>query len=139
MIGNEGMIYGIGVDLVHIGRMEKVLKRWGKRFLRRVFTSEEIRFCNHRAFPPSSFAIRFAAKEAFSKAIGLGMRGGIRWRDIEIFHYPSGKPGLRLQGRASEFCQEEKIVGFHLSLTDEGDYGVATVVLEKRDETGQGL
>lgn len=133
------MIYGIGVDLVHIGRMEKVLQRWGNRFIHRVFTSEEIQFCNKRAFPPSSFAIRFAAKEAFSKAIGLGMRRGIRWRDIEIFHYPGGRPGLKLKGRASEFCLEKKIVGFHLSLTDEGDYGVATVVLEKRDETGQGL
>jgi len=133
------MIYGIGVDLVHVGRMEKVLKRWGNRFIHRVFTREEIQFCNKRAFPPSSFAIRFAAKEAFSKATGLGMRRGIRWRDIEIFHHPGGRPGLRLMGKASEFCREKKIVGFHLSLTDEGDYGVATVVLEKMDETGQGL
>ena len=133
------MIYGIGVDLVHIGRIEKVLNKWGNRFVQRVFTNEEIQFCNNRAFPTSSFAIRFAAKEAFSKAIGLGMRRGIRWRDFEIFHYPGGRPGLRLMGMASEFCQEKKIVGFHLSLTDEGDYSVATVVLEKRDETGQGL
>jgi len=133
------MIYGIGVDLVQIGRMEKVLKRWGKRFINRVFTVEEIEFCNNRAFPPSSFAMRFAAKEAFSKAIGLGMRGGIRWRDIEVFHFPGGRPGLRLQGRAFHICREKKIVGFHLSLTDEGDYGVAMVVLEIRDETGQSL
>ena len=133
------MIYGIGVDLVHIGRMEKVLKKWRKRFINRVFTIEEIEFCNKRAFPPSSFAMRFAAKEAFSKAIGLGMRGGIRWRDIEVFHFPGGRPGLRLQGKASQICREKKIVGSHLSLTDEGDYGVAMVVLEITDETGQSL
>jgi holo-[acyl-carrier protein] synthase len=133
------MIYGIGVDLVLIGRMEKVLNRWGKRFINRVFTVEEIEFCYKRAFPPSSFAMRFAAKEAFSKAIGLGMRGGIRWRDIEVFHFPGGRPGLRLRGRASQICREKKIVGSHLSLTDEGDYGVAMVMLEIRDETGQSL
>ena len=133
------MIYGIGVDLVQIGRMEKVLKRWEKRFINRVFAVEEITFCNKRAFPPSSFAMRFAAKEAFSKAIGLGMRGGIRWRDIEVFHFPGGRPGLRLHGKASQICRENKIVASHLSLTDEGDYGVAMVVLEIRDETGQSL
>jgi holo-[acyl-carrier protein] synthase len=130
------MIYGIGVDLVHIDRMEKVLNRWGNRFLNRVFTVEEIKFCNKRALPTPSFALRFAAKEAFSKAIGLGMRGGIRWRDIEVFHFPGGRPGLRLHGRASQICGEKKIIGSHLSLTDEDDYGVAMVVLETRDETG---
>jgi holo-[acyl-carrier protein] synthase len=131
------MIYGIGVDLVHIGRMENVLERWEKRFINRIFTLEEITFCNKRAAPASSFAMRFAAKEAFSKAIGLGMRGGIRWRDIEVFHFPGGRPGLRLHGKASQICQEKKIVASHLSLTDESDYGVAMVVLEIRDETGQ--
>jgi holo-[acyl-carrier protein] synthase len=119
--------------------MEKVLKRWEKRFINRVFTVEEIKFCNKRAFPSPSFAMRFAAKEAFSKAIGLGMRGGIRWRDIEVFHFPGGKPGLRLHGRASQICRDKKIIGSHLSLSDEGDYGVAMVVLEIRDETGQSL
>lgn len=133
------MIYGIGVDLVHIGRMEKVLKRWGKRFIERVFTTEEIEFCYKRAFPPASFAMRFAAKEAFSKAIGLGMRGGIRWRDIEIFHFPEGRPGLKLQGKASQLSRDRKIIGSHLSLTDEGDYGVAMVVLETANETGQSV
>ena len=133
------MIYGIGVDLVHIGRMEKVLERWGKRFINRVFTTEEIEFCNERAFPPAAFAMRFAAKEAFSKAIGLGMRRGIRWRDIEVFHFPGGRPGLKLRGKASELSKERKIVGSHLSLTDEGDYGVAMVALETRNETGQSL
>ena len=133
------MIYGIGVDMVHIGRLETVLKRWEGRFIERVFTSDEIEFCNQRAFPTPSFALRFAAKEAFSKAIGLGMRGGIRWRDIEVFHYKGGKPGLKLMGRASDICRERKITGFHVSLSDEGDYGVAMVVLETRDETGQSV
>jgi len=127
------MIYGIGIDLVRVGRMEAVLDRWGDRFIRRVFTEEEAQGCLKRAFPPSSFALRFAAKEAFSKAIGLGMRKGIRWRDIEVFHHPGGRPGLKLKGRSSEICRERRIVGCHLSLSDEGDYGAAVVVLEKRE------
>lgn len=130
------MIYGIGVDLVSISRMEKVLKRWGNRFISKVFTDNEADTCYKRAFPPSSFALRFAAKEAFSKALGLGMKKGLRWRDVEVFHFPGGRPGLRLYGRSSDICRENKITGFHLSLSDENDYGMAMVILEKSDETG---
>lgn len=131
------MIYGIGVDLVSITRMEEVLGRWGQRFVGRVFTAAEAEICSRRASPPSSFALRFAAKEAFSKAMGLGMRSGLRWRDIEVFHHPGGRPGLRLHGRSSEICRKESITCLHLSLSDEGEYGVALVVLEKVHETGQ--
>jgi holo-[acyl-carrier protein] synthase len=127
------VIYGIGIDLVRVVRIAEVLKRWNNRFIRRVFTEEEARQCLARAFPASSFALRFAAKEAFSKAIGLGMRRGVRWRDIEVFHYPGGKPGLKLYGRCLEICRENEISGCHLSLSDEGDYGAAVVVLEKRE------
>ena len=133
------MIYGIGVDIVNIKRMEGVIQRWGDRFIKRVFTEDETEFCYKRAFPPSAFALRFAAKEAFSKALGLGMKNGLRWRDIEVFHFPLGKPGLKTLGRSSEICRENKINGFHLSLSDDGEYGIAMVVLEKSDETGQGL
>lgn len=130
------MIYGIGVDLVQVSRMEEVLKRWGDRFIKRVFTEEEALFCNKRVFPPSSFALRFSAKEAFSKAIGLGMRRGVRWRDIEVYHFPTGKPGIRLWGRSLEICNENDIINVHLSLSDEKGYGIAMVVLEQGDETG---
>ena len=133
------MIYGIGTDLVHIERMERVIRRWGDRFIYRIFTSEEIKICYSRPFPASAFALRFAAKEAFSKAVGLGMRKGVRWRDIEVFHFTGGRPGLRVHGRSSDICQEEKITGFHLSLSDEGEYAMAIVVLEKSDESSQGL
>jgi holo-[acyl-carrier protein] synthase len=128
------MIYGIGTDLVHIKRIERVIRRWGDRFIHRIFTSDEIKICYSRSFPPSAFALRFAAKEAFSKAVGLGMRKGVRWRDIEVFHFTGGRPGLRLHGRSSDICQQEKITGFHLSLSDEGEYAIAMVVLEKSDE-----
>lgn len=130
------MIYGIGVDLVKISRVERALARWGDRFVSRVFTESESEFCHIRAFPASSFALRFAAKEAFSKALGTGMRRGVRWKDIEVFHFPGGRPGLRLSGRSSAICKEENIAGFHLSLSDEEGYGIAMVVLERGNATG---
>ncbi len=122
------MIYGTGVDLVSIGRIEKTIRKWGTRFVTRVFTAEESRICYNRPSSYSAFALRFGAKEAFSKA--LGMRKGIRWRDIEVFNNPAGKPGLRLYGAASEICKEKGINGIYLSLSDDGEYGIAMVVLE---------
>ena len=127
------MIYGIGVDIVSIVRIESVIKRWGDRFVSRVFTPDETAICYDRAYPSSAFALRFAAKEAFSKALGSGMRKGLKWRDIEVFNYPSGKPSLRLHGTSFEICREKDITGIHLSLSDEGEYGIAMVVLDKHD------
>lgn len=124
------MIYGIGVDLVSISRIERVIRRWGERFVYRVFTPDEAEICYRRTSPFSAFALRFAAKEAFSKALGLGLRKGLKWREIEVFNYPSGRPSLRLHGSSSEICREKGVTGIHLSLSDEGEYGIATVVLE---------
>ena len=114
-----------------ISRIARVIKRWADRFVRRVYTADEARTCNHRATPASSFALRFAAKEAFSKALGLGMTEGVRWRDIEVIHDPGGRPGLRLHGVSSKICQDRGITSIHLSLSDEGEYATATVILEK--------
>jgi len=129
------MIYGIGVDLVSIVRIEKVIQRWGDRFVCRVFAPDEVEMCYHRASPFSAFALRFAAKEAFSKALGSGMRKGLKWREIEVFNYPAGQPSLRLHGTALEIRLEKGITGIHLSLSDEGEYGIAMVVLERSEGT----
>lgn len=126
------MIYGIGVDLIHVARIERALKRFGERFIRRVFTPSEAELCLRRNSPASCFALRFAAKEAFSKAVGLGMREGVRWRDIEVYHHPGGKPDLRLHGRSQEICREVGVTLAHVSMSDDGGYGVATVVLERK-------
>ncbi len=125
------MIYGIGVDLVNIARMSKAIDRWGNRFIGRIFTPREIDFCIQSRRSVSRFALRFAAKEAFSKALGTGMRNGIRWRDIEVFHHPSGRPDLAIAGTALMVCRKEGISRWHISLSDEADYGIAVVVLEK--------
>ncbi len=117
---------------MHIPRLRAALERWGERFERRVFTGDERSLCGSRADPGAAFALRFAAKEAFSKALGLGMRQGVCWKDIEVFHESGGRPRLRVKGRSREICLERGIVSMHLSLSDEGDYGIATVILEAR-------
>ena len=125
------MLYGIGVDIVKISRIKRAIDRWGDRFLEKVFTQKEIEFCNSRPRPVNTFALRFAAKEAFSKAIGLGMRQGVIWRDIEVFHHPTGKPGLRLYGKCLDIYKESGLNNIHVTLSDEGDYGIAVVILER--------
>jgi holo-[acyl-carrier protein] synthase len=129
------MIYGIGVDLVNVRRIEKVIHRWGTRFLERIFTSQEIEVCSQRPNSASALALRFAAKEAFAKALGLGMRKGIKWRDIEVVHNAYGRPDLNVTGNALNFCREEGIVRWFVTLSDESGHGVAVVVLEKGDPT----
>ena len=128
------MIYGIGVDIIQIKRIEKAISRWGDRFINRVFTQNEVITCNNRPSPFSAFALRFAAKEAFSKAVGLGMRDGIWWSDIEVIHSPEGKPSFKLHRKTLKICNEKQIDCFHLSLSDERDYAIAMVVLEKHNE-----
>jgi len=126
------MIYGIGVDLVRVDRIARVLARYGERFLKRVFTDREIAYCQGRAGQGVyQFAQRFAAKEAFSKALGVGLReGGIRWREVEVLPDPMGKPLIQVSGRAAQLCAEAGIHGLHLSLADEDHHAVAMVVLE---------
>jgi holo-[acyl-carrier protein] synthase len=125
------MIYGIGIDLVDIKRMGKVIDRWGKKFINRVFTAQEIDSCFRGSKSVSSLALRFAAKEAFSKATGLGMKKGIRWQDIEVVQNPRGRPDLNVTGKALSFCHKEGIRSWCVTLTDEGDYGIAMVILER--------
>jgi holo-[acyl-carrier protein] synthase len=124
------MIRGIGIDVVDIGRMERALERWGRRFLERIFTSGEIELCLQRERPAPCLALRFAAKEAFAKALGLGLRQGLRWRDIEVVHGDLGKPGLHLHDRARGLLAAAGARGTWLSLSDESNLAVAVVVIE---------
>lgn len=124
------MIYGIGIDLVKLERIQKALETFGERFQEKVFTERERVFCLSKPRPTRFWAMRFAAKEAFSKAVGLGMRQGLRWRDIEINHNALGKPELVLHGRAREIYVQAGIKQSFLSLSDEDGYALAVVVLE---------
>ena len=124
------MIYGIGIDMVEVSRIEKALDRWGDRFLKRIFTQAEIEYCRHGARTPSRFALRFAAKEAFSKALGLGFRKGLGLKHVEVVRDPNGHPRLSLHTKARELCKHNGIKNSFLSLSDDGPYAIAVVVLE---------
>jgi holo-[acyl-carrier protein] synthase len=124
------MIRGIGVDIVKVDRIEQAVERWGYRFLKRIFTAAEIEQCQRRARPAQCLALRFAAKEAFAKALGLGMRKGLRWRDIEVVHDDFGKPDLLLHNQAQRLLEALEARRTWLSLSDERESALAVVVLE---------
>ena len=124
------MIRGIGVDIVKVDRIEQAVERWGYRFLKRIFTPAEIERCQKRARPAQCLALRFAAKEAFAKALGLGMRKGLRWRDIEVVHDNFGKPDLLLHNQAQRLLEDVEASRTWLSLSDERESALAVVVLE---------
>ena len=128
------MIIGIGSDTVDIRRVEKVLERHGERFTQRVFTDVEIRKSERRYKRAASYARRFAAKEACSKALGTGMSGGVFWRDMGVVNLPSGKPTIRLTGGAAERLQRMLPAGhsahIHLTITDDFPIAQALVIIE---------
>jgi holo-[acyl-carrier protein] synthase len=123
-------IYGIGIDLVRSVRVGAALGRWGERFARRIFTPAETAACAGRKTQISCLAIRFAAKEAFVKALGRGMRSPVLWTDIQVQNDDLGRPEIHLSSRALDFCRDLGIRSWHLSLTDDGEYGAAVVILE---------
>jgi holo-[acyl-carrier protein] synthase len=124
------MIAGTGIDIVNIDRIERLIARWGNLFLDRVFTEREIVWCQQRARPPECFATRFAAKEAFLKAIGWGLRNGIQWRDIEVENDPMGKPLFAFHRKAKEVLEARRIQNALVTLSHDRPYAVAHVLLE---------
>jgi len=124
------MIYGIGVDIVKIERFKRALDRWGDRLSTRVFTPKELSICNTKAQPSRHLALRFAAKEAFLKALGIGMFQGVTWTEIEIINDPLGRPLMTVRGKAEMICREKGITEIFVSISHEAEYGVAHVLLE---------
>lgn len=130
------MIFGIGVDLIDMERVKETMSRWGIQFLKRVFTDREIEWCQKRAFPYECFAVRFAAKEAFLKAVGVGLRKGIQWKDIEIESDPYGKPFFNFYRKARDVVEKAQIHRVFLTISHDKPYAVAQVVIEgKNDES----
>jgi holo-[acyl-carrier protein] synthase len=111
----------LGIDIIKVARIQATLERFGARFSRRVLTPGEQRYVRDR---PETFAGRWAAKEAVSKVLGLGVRG-IGWRDIEVERLPTGQPAVRLHGRAAERAEQLGMDRIALSITHESDYAVA--------------
>jgi holo-[acyl-carrier protein] synthase len=127
------MIIGIGSDLVDIRRLQRMIERYGDRFLDRVFTAVERRKCDARANRAASYARRFAAKEACSKALGTGLRDGVFWRDLGVVNLPSGRPGMRLTGgalrRLAAITPAGMTARLDLSLSDEPPIAHAIVII----------
>ena len=127
------MIIGVGTDLLDIRRIERTLERFGERFCARVFSEIERTVCDGRVNRSARYALRYAAKEACSKALGTGFRQGVFWREIGVDNLPSGKPFLTLSGgarkRLDELTPEEMTAEIELSLTDEYPFAHAMVVI----------
>lgn len=127
------MILGIGNDLIDIRRVEKTLERWGDRFVARIFTDVEQTKSDRRRLRAASYAKRFAAKEACSKALGTGLRRGVYWRDMGVVNLPSGRPTMNLTGGALRILDEITPSGFEaridLTITDDFPLAQAIVII----------
>ncbi|HEX2565584.1 MAG TPA: holo-ACP synthase [Burkholderiales bacterium] len=124
------MIYGVGTDLVEISRIEKALERFGERFAKRILCEPELRrFAVHRK-PAAYLAKRFAAKEAFTKALGTGIHAPANWHGVWVVNARSGKPSLEFSPALGELLKQRRVAQAHLSLTDERGMAAATVILE---------
>jgi holo-[acyl-carrier protein] synthase len=126
------MIFGIGIDLVENGRLEKIIEKWGIKFLNRVFSAGEIQYCGKHIQSSPHYGARFAAKESFLKALGIGLGRGVKLSDIEVVHDKNGKPVLALCGGAKVQIEKREITKIHLSLTHTKKYATAIVLLEKK-------
>ncbi len=118
----------IGIDIIEIARIQRATSRWGDRFLHRVYTEPELRLCRKK---PGRLATRFAAKEAVMKALGTGAKG-ISWREIEILTEPSGKPIVRLCGKAQDKAEGLGLDKLAISLSDSKEYAIAFVTGETK-------
>lgn len=125
------MIAGIGVDLSRIDRFYRLLDLGKEGVIDRIFTEGEKDYCLDKKYPASHLAVRFAAKEAFLKAIGLGLRRGISWHDMEVVRDELGAPALKLSGQAAKIFEEGRFSAVHLSYSHDGQYAVANVILER--------
>ena len=123
------MIVGIGIDLVDIERIAKDIS--SEVYLRKVFTEAEIAICKTSVNATERFAGRFAAKEAFMKAIGNGIRQGVWFTQIEVLNYESGQPYVRVTGEAESHLQELGVTNIHISLTHTKSTAAAVIILEK--------
>ena len=125
-------IFGIGTDIVNIRRMEKSLKRHGSKFKNNIFSKDEITYCEKKKNSGAFYAKRFAAKEAFSKALGTGIRKGVSLKNIEVANNVYGKPFILLKGNLPNYLKKKvksKKYDIHLSLSDDNPWAQATVII----------
>lgn len=121
-------ILGIGTDICDIERIAKIIEEQGDRFLKKVFTEQEISYCRPKHNSAECFAARFAAKEAFLKALGTGLRDGLNWKDIEVINDSLGRPDLKTYKRCAEKILNHRVL---LSLSHTHKIALAMVLIEK--------
>jgi len=124
------MLIGIGIDLVKISRLERIVDRWGTRFISRVFSLSEQSYCAERTRPVLHFSGRFAVKEAVVKALGMGMTRG-KWTDIETVSHPDGKPVVILHGEIARLAKERRVGAIFVSISHDADYAIAQIILSE--------
>lgn len=125
------MIVGTGIDMAEVPRIAQSIERFGERFLNRIFTPGERKYCDSKANRIERYAARFAAKEAAMKAIGTGWNYGVTFRDIEVVRQPGGRPTISFHGKAAEFARNLGAERTALSLSHTAQYAIAEVILEK--------
>ena len=128
-------IFGIGTDIVNIKRMKRILKNNGSRFKNKIFSENEINYCEKKRDPTPFYAKRFAAKEAFTKALGTGIRKDINLKNIIIFNDVYGKPKIKLKGSTYNYFKKKiksKKYNIYLSLSDDEPWAQATVIISYR-------
>lgn len=123
------MVQGIGIDIIEVARLKKMVEK-GNRFIEKVFTETEIDYCRGKYKQEIHFAARFAAKEAFFKALGTGWRGGMAWTEISVVNDELGKPEIHLSGKTLEYFNKNNFRALHLSISHTKEVAVASVVIE---------
>ena len=123
------MIFGIGIDVVEVERVESSIAEFGERFVSRVFTEAERAYCESQKRPAIHYAARFAAKEAVAKALGTGIGKELYWLDMEVRRRESGEPEVFLSGGGEIFCKENKLSQIKISLTHAQHYAAANAVV----------
>jgi holo-[acyl-carrier protein] synthase len=124
------MIVGTGIDIAEVPRIQQSIERFGDRFLNRIYTQGERRYCDSKANRVERYAARFAAKEAAMKALGTGWSHGVRWRDCEIVRMSGGRPTMAFHGKAGEFAAKMGVKNAALSISHTAEQAIAQVILE---------
>ena len=124
------MIVGTGIDIIEVPRIADSISRFGDRFLHRIFTEGERRYCDSKANRIERYAARFAAKEAAMKALGTGWNYGVRWRDVEVARQPGQRPTIVFHGKAAEFASRLGAQHAALSISHTAKQAIAQVILE---------
>jgi len=124
------MIVGTGIDIAEVPRIRHSIERFGDRFLQRIYTAGEIRYCESKANREERYAARFAAKEAAMKALGTGWSHGVRWRDCEVTRLPGGRPTMTFHGKAGEIAAKLGVRHIALSISHTTEQAIAQVILE---------